>query len=648
MKSKSHRSDIQALRGIAVLLVLFYHAKIGGLAAGYLGVDIFYVISGYLITGLIARQIDVNSFSFVPFYISRARRLLPAAYVVYLATAIGAYFLLTSVEYDRFQGTLIGAITFTANIDLWQNTNYFSPAAKFNPLTHTWSLSIEEQYYLLLPFVLFFVPRRFWIAGTLFVLAASSLLCLYLSSVSPAAAFYLLPTRAWELAVGSLIALTGYQISQTRVAYAPIKYLALACLILVPAFAPGVAMGSLHPGLDSIIVSLATGFLLIARASFLETGQIAKLLSKIGDISYSLYLVHWPLFAFAYNTYLGETPPVEVRLILLIVSLILAYGLFRLVESPTRRMEINLPVRALFAVIVASIAIVTLSYSLQEVRSLGKNYPEIRARNQGFGNICDQKDVFSGEMECANSATPNMLVWGDSFAMHLIPGIASTDGSAVIQATRSSCGPILGIAAFRPHLKLNENWAKSCLAFNQSVHKYLADNSSIKTVVLSSPFHYYIQPKAHGLRLLNSKPVPVIFEESMIKDELVKTIIRVRALGKRVVVIGPTPTTGYNIGLCLERLDAGLPIFGPNKNCLVKKSDYLVYRNKEHSMIKHVSIETGGGILELGDVICFEGNCPTRIGSTFLYSDRHHFTIEGSRAMAKKYNLVDHILAIAK
>ena len=447
MRSSKHRHDIQALRGIAVLLVLVFHAKIGGLAAGYLGVDIFYVISGFLITGLVARQVDAGDFSFVRFYLNRARRLLPAAYIVYLATACAAFFLLTDLEYERFQDTLVGAITFTANIELWQGTNYFSSAAKLNPLTHTWSLSIEEQYYLLLPLTLFLIPRQFWVVGTVFVLATSLALCLYLSVVSPVASFYLLPTRAWELAIGSLIALTGLRIARTGVIHAPVVYLAIAVMLLVPAFAPGEALGSLHPGMDAILVCVATGYLLVARSSMLETGATARLLAKIGDMSYSLYLVHWPLFAFAYNAHLGETPSLELRIFLLVVSFVTAYGVYRLVETPTRRITIARPQRALATAIIASLAVVMVSQGLQAARTSNKDYAQFRDWNAGFDQRCaTERGSYKPIAACRNRARPKILIWGDSFAMHLVHGMAATTNAGIEQATRPSCGPLLGIA----------------------------------------------------------------------------------------------------------------------------------------------------------------------------------------------------------
>src|SRR6188768_2722165 len=166
------RSDIQALRGIAVLLVIVQHARDGLIDAGYLGVDIFFVVSGFLITGLLSRAIADGSFRFGEFYFRRAKRLLPAAYVSFALTAVGAAFLLDLREWQDFSRQLAGAVTFTANFVLWRQTGYFEGAAALKPLLHVWSLSVEEQFYLLAPAAMVLLPRRFWLGAVACVCAA--------------------------------------------------------------------------------------------------------------------------------------------------------------------------------------------------------------------------------------------------------------------------------------------------------------------------------------------------------------------------------------------------------------------------------------------------------------------------------------------
>ena len=192
--SRHFRIDIQALRGLAILLVLLHHGRLlPWLKAGHLGVDVFFVVSGYLITGILQRALAEGTFTFAGFYFRRTKRLLPAAYVTFAVTALLSALFLTRPETRDFTWQLLGAVTFTGNIALWMQTGYFEGAAHLKPLLHVWSLSIEEQYYLLLPAALVFTPRRFWKLGMLALVAGSVVLCFALLPSKPGAVFYLLP-----------------------------------------------------------------------------------------------------------------------------------------------------------------------------------------------------------------------------------------------------------------------------------------------------------------------------------------------------------------------------------------------------------------------------------------------------------------------
>jgi peptidoglycan/LPS O-acetylase OafA/YrhL len=266
MQHPKFRQDVQGLRGVAVLLVVIYHAELGWIKAGYLGVDIFFVISGFLIAGLIASQIADEAFSFREFYYRRAKRLLPSAYVVTGLTTLAAPFFLSDLALGDLAQQVMGALTFTANIVLWWQTGYFAETADTKPLLHFWSLAVEEQYYLILPALLCFVPRRRWKATLSGLLLASALLCAFMVMNHPSAAFYLMPTRFWEMAIGSVAALFGKHPAMAS-RLSSWRLPALAVLIIVPIFPTGLQ----HPGADAALVCLATAVLLVSPTLRMQT-----------------------------------------------------------------------------------------------------------------------------------------------------------------------------------------------------------------------------------------------------------------------------------------------------------------------------------------------------------------------------------------
>ena len=326
------RVDIQALRGVAILLVLFYHTDVGPFQAGYLGVDIFFVISGFLITGIIKRAIEDGRFRFGDFYYRRAKRLLPAAYVTFFLTAIAAPFVLDAAALADFGFQLQGAVTFTANITPWIETGAMQGDPKLKPLVHAWSLAVEEQYYLLLPAFLLFV-RKSWVLGTFAILLISLGLFALLVEIEPMIGYMVLPTRAWQLAIGSLLALTLWDSHTYRPWVGLIAfYLGSATLLFVPSFSPS----TIHPVTGAILVSLAAAMVIWSSRSLSENNLALRLLAGVGNISYSLYLLHVPLIVFLNNLTRGK-PALELRLLAAVAALLSAYLLYRYVEKPIHR-----------------------------------------------------------------------------------------------------------------------------------------------------------------------------------------------------------------------------------------------------------------------------------------------------------------------
>lgn len=653
LELSAFRTDIQALRGLAILLVVLYHSKlIGALTTGYLGVDIFFVVSGYLITGIVRKGIDQGAFSFSRFYFRRAKRLLPAAYVVFFATAILSLCFLTRREMRDFIWQLLGAVTFTGNIALWMQTGYFQGAAEIKPLLHVWSLSLEEQYYLLLPAALVFTPRRFWGRLTLVVLAGSLALCLVLIAIKPGATFYLLPTRAWELALGSLgaLSLAG---SRPGAWLARLFWPAVGALLVVPFF----STGGPHPGLDALIVCTATLIVILRRHPLFEHSLPARGLARLGDISYSLYLVHWPLLAFAANAWVSSVPG-GVRLGLIFASLGLSYALFRWVELPFRQAEIAVNRGSLMLAFGASSVVVLTGFFVYHAESWGGrvDYSDARRGNVGLSPACEYGDVFYPTSECRTAAAPRLLVWGDSNAMQLVEGVVTSTPLGVVQATKTDCGPLLDISMFRSDgSSYNYHWAQGCLSFSRSVLRYLSQARSVDTVVLSSFLGQYLP----GNRLVATAshaidgPLGTLHElqgsEEVAIEALRATVTAVRALGKRVVFVAPLPMSGFDVGRCLERKANGKAVFGADDpSCRISEARYRAFRAGVLALLQRISGELDVPVIRLDDFLCRDGACAVEMDGKFIYRDGGHLSYDGSRLLGQKLGLANQLMATAR
>lgn len=632
------RTDIQCLRGIAVLLVLAYHGRFGLFRQGFLGVDVFFVISGFLITGMVVRDLDAGRFRFREFYWRRAKRLLPAAYVVVLLTSVAASLLLTRLELLSYIRQVAGTLSFTANVVLWRETNYFEPDAELKPLMHTWSLSLEEQFYLLLPLALWLVPGRWRRPAVLAALAASAIACFALAPNHPTGTFYLLPTRAWELLLGAAGALwfpgapSGAASTARRVA-------GNASLVLLVAL-PLVALDPVHPRLDAVLVCLATLVLIRARPALLERGLLAGALARVGDVSYSLYLVHWPILAFLRILYL-DTAPATARVLALLVSGALATALYRLVENPLRHAALR-PTPARLGWLAAASAATLLLPTLALLRSNpSRDWAQIRRFNYGLGEQCDGGASFTPTPACRTSAQPRLLVWGDSYAMHLVPGLVASDtGLGIVQGTRSACGPTLDVA---PIEKGDVAAARECLAFNRSVLDFVRRSPGIEYVVLAASLELYLADGARILTLSGIEPG----RPEVVADALARAARELRAAGRKVVLVGSPPTTGADLGGCVERVRTGLPIAGHAllADCSIDAALYQQRRRDEIGVARRVSEATGVNVFPMSALLCDASRCRTEDESTPLYLDYGHLTHSGSELLGRKYRLLPRMVA---
>jgi|HubBroStandDraft_4_1064222.scaffolds.fasta_scaffold00054_32 peptidoglycan/LPS O-acetylase OafA/YrhL len=631
------RADIQALRGFAVLIVLCFHSKSGVLAQGYLGVDVFFVISGFVLTGLITAGIDQGRFRLADFYFDRAKRLLPAAYVTFLVTALLAPLFLTSLEMADFKAQMIGAVTFSENFVLWRQSGYFGAAADLKPLLHIWSLAIEEQYYILLPILLWCLAPRWRLRTSVLVVLASIALCVL--AAGRAWSFYLLPTRAFELTLGSIAALVPASArveSGVRIAFWP----ALAALLLLPA----VRLGSFHPGPAALLVCAATAVLIRREHPLLQGSAPIRLLASVGYLSYSLYLVHWPLQAFFNNVWLGAEDMPQPRLIrvgLAALAVPLALLLYRYVEQPMHRSPLRHTAGVALGTAAASLGLVVLAFMAARAMTPARDYAWERRINYGFDAACAFKSDFEPIPKCRNSAQPEVLIWGDSYAMHLVKAITGADGRKgnVVQATRSVCGPLLGIALVNP--TYDQDWAERCIRFNDSVLAYLRQTASVRIVVLSSPFNQYVndigalleRPSGQGNVRLVSQSVEVALAGVR------RTAAAVRALGKRVVVVAPPPSDGLDMGRCAERLARGWPILGGDSQCRLSVAAYRHDAARVLDLLRALPPRAGVEVISFDAYLCDATWCSSYLDGKLIYRDTDHLSYEGAELLGRAVDL---------
>jgi peptidoglycan/LPS O-acetylase OafA/YrhL len=629
-----YRAEIDGLRALAVVPVILFHAGFEVFSGGFVGVDVFFVISGYLITTILIEDLENQRFSLVNFYERRARRILPALFLIILVCIPFAWMWMLPNQMEDFSQSLIAVSLFASNVLFWTESGYFDAAAEDKPLLHTWSLAVEEQYYVLFPIFLFLAwrygkDRVFWM---IVVMASISLLLSEWGWRNKATAnFYLAPTRAWELFAGSISAFIVQKQRAQKNNF--LAMLGLSAIVFAIFFydetTPFPSVYALVPVLGVVLLILYAD----------EETLVAKLLSTkmfvgMGLISYSAYLWHQPLFALA-KIRLFE-PSGSVFVILCITSIALAYLTWRYVEAPFRGRQslLNSQVSVFTASVIflASFAVFGIVGHINNgFEASGKSrlalstLQERISVNHGISSTCEGEFTLSND--CATSATPEVLLWGDSFAMHLYQGInASADTIKLRQITTSSCSPIIGISMLNFSANKGYEWAERCIDFNNQVLRWLKSNESVQFVILSSTFDW-----------IDSENV--ITEDGKIHNpdiefvlsKFKKTVQMINNLGVGVVVVSPTPRSGVNIGNCLAKKYQHSTSLDCNFN--YSETSYT------HDFIKKVS--SFSPVYWLYTDICQSEKCFAETNGVFIYRDTGHLSKEGSAFLGRKNNWYD-------
>jgi peptidoglycan/LPS O-acetylase OafA/YrhL len=629
----AYRADIDGLRAVAVLAVLLYHAFPNFLPGGFVGVDIFFVISGFLISGIIFDGLEKGSFSFVEFYSRRIRRIFPALALVCVACLVFGWFALMPDEYRQLGKHVAGGAAFISNIVLLRESGYFDIDAKLKPLLHLWSLGIEEQYYLAWPAALFLCRRSRRATTLLLVLvgAGSFALSLYFTKNNPALAYYLPITRFWELMIGSALAFAGRSARQraTPIPAADARranFKAMLGVLAVTLSLIFINETRPFPGWWALLVC-AGAFLLISAGS--ESWINKHILASrpmvwTGLISYPLYLWHWPILCF--GIIILGTPSITYRLAALAASVVLAWLTYHFVELPIRHGKTRPQTRRVTLQLAASMAVVGIIGALARfeiVRPTSASDPrniEIsEARHDGW---------FVATNVIQGTVNKTTLFFGDSHMQQYWPRIQLLmqrpgNKRSVELWTLGGCAP----------MPLVERTSQPCLDFVNAGFARAAAPDVDVVVIASSWKGFTERGDYYRAGLPNAAPLDMFASENQwVYDGFADALAHLSELGKRVVVLSSSPRGyAFDPGRMVDRTRIiPRPVPAPT----ITRAAMVAFLQPIDSRIRGAAKKAGVELLDPDDWLCNASVCPAvDPAGRPLYQDGTHIRATTAREL---------------
>jgi len=642
-KNIAYRPDIDGLRAIAVLSVVAYHVEPQRFRGGFVGVDIFFVISGFLISSIIFKELETGSFSILEFYIRRVRRIYPALAIVLACTCVAGWLFLLPTDFVALGKQILGGSTFVANVVLWWQSGYFSDDAIRKPLLHLWSLGVEEQYYLFFPLLcaLFYRAKSRWNLPAVFAAVAIISMIINVAFVNryPDASFYLPFARLWELFLGAGLALYVQRSIHTWETHLnPVGRTAVGILGLAMIGVSIIVINERHafPGWWALLPTVGTALVIFAGPLAWANRTLLswKPVVWVGLISYPLYLWHWPLFSFSRLINEGPRSRFVLDPMLVLSSFVLAYLTYRFVETPIRHVKDGarrrrgalwlvgcvLATGAFGAVVIAGhgfpsrwpSSIVGLDHKFGEdlqVAAHGRRcFLEADQSPKDFGSECV-------DPEAGHEGQPLVMVWGDSHAADLMPGFRALQpktGWRMAQITASLCPPIEGV-------EIPERPA--CKAINDYALEQIRTLKP-KIVILSAFWDYAGWLVRHEGFSRNYAA------------KLMQTIGDVKAAGvERVVVVGSAPYWVMDAPTLLMievRKQPNQPIPQRLSRRYLQKHDDL--------LLKVVTEQSGAQFVPIFDYLCDATSCQVMNGQDWhgmMTIDTAHFSGPGSTMVAE-------------
>jgi peptidoglycan/LPS O-acetylase OafA/YrhL len=630
--SLRYRPDIDGMRALAVVPVCLFHAELPVFSGGFVGVDVFFVISGFLMATLIGRDLLTGHFSLGDFYERRARRILPALFAVLLACLLAATFLVPPKLFSDFGATLVGTALFASNLVFWhKSANYFDASTDWSPLLHTWSLGVEEQFYILFPLFLMLVwswGARARSLGTALLALISLALSIWGTQHAPTATFYLLPMRAWELLIGALPALwllnpDSAKRLEALPPWAP-RVLSLIGLLSVLGSLIGFDSEMAFPGAAALVPCAGAALLLLFGGDG-RSGAVTRLLSLspltfVGRISYSLYLWHWPLLVFAEKYVSAGRPGPSLRFGVLVVAFAAAYASWRWVEQPFRVHGDVSARRRVYVTAAAGVALFSLAGSLVvasdgwagrfpgmesvslERQTLASADPDWERFDERRCFVAQPSEWQGSACFLSHQATTNALLWGDSFAAAHAYGMFhdAHPNMNVLQYTSPQCPPIFGYdAASRPQ----------CARFSERISDILRENN-ISTVILVANWSVYIKRR------------------KLQYADIGATAARLQSLHQRVILVGQSPVFPF-----AYPDEYFFRTFGSEESV----RDYYAPRDLDPAINSRIAAAAGAHIDVFFDplkLLCRQSDCLFKQGRSYLFLDYGHYSLYGSQVVA--------------
>jgi peptidoglycan/LPS O-acetylase OafA/YrhL len=657
---QTYRPDIDGLRAVAVLCVVLYHLFPGKLPGGFIGVDIFFVISGYLITQIIYSGASAGRFSFLTFYAKRVRRILPALCIVLCACLLAGAFVLFDDEYRQLGLHVVGGATFSSNFVLLHEAGYFDADATSKPLLHLWSLAVEEQFYIFWPILICALSSRprTLVYGLAIVFILSFFLNVYLVDIHPEQAFYFPLPRFWELAVGACIAVcqsiawesplfAGRPDRRTLVrticSAVGCVSIALGLILLTPERA--------FPGWWALLPVVGAGALIYAGA---ETVVARRLLSAptlvfLGLISYPLYLWHWPIIVFAEFT-AGKSLALPVKAAVLVASVALAWLTYRFVELrvrprvPLPGLNSGAPIALLLSLGVIGL-VGSAVYWTHGMPSRGSafarrwnedywpapqlpGYQSNQLARSLYGGVFQRDEDFF-LLPDAVSTSGAIAVIGDSHANRVAVGIdaAIENRSGVINLGRSTCLPFLDVDT------VEKGRSFGCQPLMNNIVHYVAQDPKISDVVISAFYMQYLSGRS-TIKYATGEHARGLSTQDIFAQSLFATAAELLASGKRVILLADVPEMNFPVFDCSDR-----PVrFSPRRrDCFMTLQSHL----RQTAAVTRIFAEAQKSlpnlrILDPQSLLCDRDKCYVRATRGLLYlPDGNHLTYEGARLLGE-------------